>query len=36
VHKRLIGIINPNNKVIEALMNLNLPAGTDIEVKMVS
>jgi small subunit ribosomal protein S10 len=36
VHKRLIDIINPNNKVIEALMNLNLPAGTDIEVKMVS
>ncbi|KKU09971.1 MAG: 30S ribosomal protein S10 [Parcubacteria group bacterium GW2011_GWB1_46_8] len=36
VHKRLIDIVNPNTKVIEALMNLNLPAGTDIEVKMVS
>jgi small subunit ribosomal protein S10 len=36
VHKRLIDIINPGAKIIEALMNLNLPAGTDIEVKMIS
>ena len=35
IHKRLIDIVNPNAKVIEALMNLNLPAGTDIEVKMI-
>lgn len=35
IHKRLIDIVNPNAKVIEALMNLNLPAGTDVEVKMV-
>jgi len=34
VHKRLIDIINPNAKVIDALMNLNLPAGVDIEIKM--
>jgi len=34
VHKRLIDIINPNQKVIDALMNLNLPAGVDIELKM--
>lgn len=34
VHKRLIDIINPNQKVIDALMNLNLPAGVDIEIKM--
>src|SRR3990167_9728358 len=34
VHKRLIDIINPNPKTIDALMNLNLPAGGDIEVKM--
>lgn len=34
VHKRLIDIIGPNQKVIEALQNLNLPAGVDIEVKM--
>jgi small subunit ribosomal protein S10 len=34
VHKRLIDIINPSSKVIEALMNLTLPAGVDIEIKM--
>ena len=34
VHKRLIDIINPNPKVIDALMSLTLPAGVDIEIKM--
>ncbi|MBI2096573.1 MAG: 30S ribosomal protein S10 [Candidatus Sungbacteria bacterium] len=34
VHKRLIDILNPSPKTIDALMNLNLPAGVDIEVKM--
>jgi len=34
VHKRLIDILNPGQKVIDALMNLNLPAGVDIEIKM--
>jgi small subunit ribosomal protein S10 len=34
VHKRLIDILNPNPKVIDALTNLNLPAGVDIEIKM--
>ncbi len=34
VHKRLIDILSPNQKVIDALMNLNLPAGVDIEIKM--
>lgn len=34
VHKRLIDIINPTPKTIDALMNLNLPAGVDIEIKM--
>ncbi len=33
-HKRLIDILNPNQKVVDALMNLNLPAGVDIEIKM--
>jgi small subunit ribosomal protein S10 len=33
-HKRLIDIVNPNPKVIDALMNLTLPAGVDIEIKM--
>jgi len=34
VHKRLIDISNPNPKIIDSLMNLNLPAGVDIELKM--
>ena len=34
VHKRLIDVIGPNPKVIDALTNLNLPAGVDIEIKM--
>lgn len=35
VHKRLIDILNPNQKIIESLSNLNLPAGVEIEIKMV-
>ena len=35
VHKRLIDIINPNAKSIEALTNLSLPSGVDIDVKML-
>lgn len=34
IHKRLIDVLNPNSKVIDALMGLNLPAGVDIEIKM--
>ena len=34
VHKRLIDILTPNPGVIDALMNLTLPAGVDIEIKM--
>lgn len=34
VHKRIIDILNPNQKIIESLSNLNLPAGVDIEIKM--
>ncbi len=34
VHKRLIEILNPNSRVIDALMSLTLPAGADIEIKM--
>ncbi|MFA5133436.1 MAG: 30S ribosomal protein S10 [Patescibacteria group bacterium] len=33
-HKRLIDIINPTDKTVDALMNLSLPAGVDIEIKM--
>ena len=35
VHKRLIDILNPSQKVIEALTNLSLPSGVTIEVKMI-
>jgi len=35
VHKRVIDIINPSSKVIEALTNMNLPSGVNIDVKMV-
>ena len=35
VHKRLIDIINPNAKTVEALTNLSLPSGVDIDVKML-
>lgn len=34
VHKRLIDILEPTSRTIEALTNLNLPAGVDIEIKM--
>jgi len=34
IHKRLIDILNPNSKVIDALTNLTLPAGVEIEIKM--
>lgn len=34
VHKRLIDILNPNPKIIEALTNLSLPSGVNIDVKM--
>lgn len=33
-HKRLIDIINPNQKTVDSLMKLNLPAGVDIEIKL--
>ncbi len=35
IHKRLIDILSPSPKVIEALTNLNLPSGVTIDVKMV-
>ncbi len=34
-HKRLIDITNPNPKIIEALSNLSLPSGVNIDVKMM-
>ncbi len=35
IHKRLIDIINPGAKVMEALTNINLPSGVNIDVKMI-
>ena len=35
VHKRMIDILNPNQKVIESLTNLSLPSGVSIDVKMM-
>lgn len=35
VHKRLIDILNPNAKLVEALTNLSLPSGVNIDVKMI-
>ena len=33
-HKRLIDIIRPSQKAVEALMGMELPAGVDIEIKL--
>ena len=33
-HKRLIDILQPSTKTVEALMKLDLPAGVDIEIKL--
>ncbi len=33
-HKRLIDIIKPSNKTVEALTSLELPAGVEIEIKL--
>ena len=34
IHKRVIDIMNPDPKVVEALTNLSLPSGVNIDVKM--
>jgi len=33
-HKRLIDILEPTPKTVDALMRLDLPAGVDIEIKL--
>ena len=35
IHKRLLDILEPTPKTIDSLQSLNLPAGVDIEIKMV-
>lgn len=32
-HKRLIDVLEPSSKTIDALMSLDLPAGVDVEIK---
>ncbi len=34
VHKRLLDIMEPTPRTVDALTSLNLPAGVDIEIKM--
>ena len=33
-HKRLIDVLRPSNKTVDSLMNLELPAGVEIEIKL--
>ena len=33
-HKRLIDILRPSNKTVDSMMNLELPAGVEIEIKL--
>jgi len=33
-HKRLIDILRPSNKTVEALTSLELPAGVEVEIKL--
>ena len=35
IHKRLIDILNPSPKIMEALTNLSLPSGVNIDVKII-
>jgi len=35
IHKRLIDIVEPTAKTVDALMNLSLPAGVDVEIKII-
>ena len=34
IHKRIIDVLNPNQEIIEALRDLNLPSGVDISIKI--
>ncbi len=33
-HKRIVDILDPNPKVVDALMHLNLPSGVNIEIRL--
>jgi small subunit ribosomal protein S10 len=34
IHKRIIDVFNPDQKIIEGLQSLSLPAGVEVEIKM--
>ena len=34
IHKRLMDIVEPSERTVDALMSLNLPSGVDVEIKM--
>ena len=34
-HKRIVDILNPNPKIVDALTNLSLPSGVSVDVKML-
>lgn len=36
IHKRFMDVINPTKQVVEALTNINLPAGVSVSVKLIS
>jgi small subunit ribosomal protein S10 len=33
-HKRLMDIVDPTDKTVDALMKLELPAGVDVQIKL--
>lgn len=33
-HKRLMDIVNPTDKTVDALMRLELPAGVDVQIRL--
>ncbi|HJL79909.1 MAG: 30S ribosomal protein S10 [Gammaproteobacteria bacterium] len=33
-HKRVMDILNPSDKTVDALMKLELPAGVDVQIKL--
>jgi small subunit ribosomal protein S10 len=35
IHKRIIDIINPSQRVLELLNSLDLPAGIEVEIKLL-
>lgn len=35
IHRRVLDILNPSQKIIESLTNMNLPSGVNIDVKMM-